>query len=231
MQISVSGAAKLLNTTERKIYEWIRKESIPYRKVGDQYRFHRTELLEWATGLGMTLSLDELPQSRRSIDVGNPVFSEAFRIGGVHYEIEGNDRQTVLEAIVAKLPLDDDADRELLFDVMLAREALGSTGIGNGIAIPHVRAPVVMQTTGPSVTLCFLAQPIDFSAIDNKPVHTLFTLITPTIRAHLYLLSRLSVALQNPTFFRLVTERAAAKDLFAAAEAVDQPFSSRSEAK
>jgi PTS system nitrogen regulatory IIA component len=231
MQISVSGAAKLLNTTERKIYEWIRKESIPYRKVGDQYRFHRAELLEWATGLGLTLSLDELPQSRRSLDVENPIFSEAFRIGGVHYQIEGNDRQTVLEAIVAKLPLDDDADRELLFDVMLAREALGSTGIGNGIAIPHVRAPVVMQTTGPSVTLCFLAQPIDFSAIDNKPVHTIFTLITPTIRAHLYLLSRLSVALQNPTFFRLVTERAAAKDLFAAADAVEKPSSSRSEAK
>jgi nitrogen PTS system EIIA component len=231
MQISVSGAAKLLNTTERKIYEWIRKESIPYRKVGDQYRFHRAELLEWATGLGLTLSLDELPQSRRSIDVENPVFSEALRIGGVHYQIEGNDRQTVLEAIVAKLPLDDDADRELLFDVMLAREALGSTGIGNGIAIPHVRAPVVMQTTGPSITLCFLAQPIDFSAIDNKPVHTIFTLITPTIRAHLYLLSRLSVALQNPTFLRLVTERAAAKHLFAAADAVDQPSSSRSEAK
>jgi PTS system nitrogen regulatory IIA component len=232
MQISVSAAAKLLNTTERKIYEWIRKESIPYRKVGDHYRFHRAELLEWATGLGMTLAIENFPLSRRSLDVAPPAFGEALRVGGVFNDVIGHDRQSVLQSIVALLPLDEDADRELLYDVMLAREALGSTGIGNGIAIPHVRAPVVMQTTGPSVTLCHLAQSIDFAAIDGKPVHTFFTLITPTIRAHLYLLSRLSAALQNPTFYRLVTEHGSADELFAAADALDQALSSsRSEAK
>lgn len=232
MQISVSGAAKLLNTTERKIYEWIRKESIPYRKVGDKYRFHRAELLEWATGLGMTLSLEELPQSRRLLDVAVPVFGAALRVGGIHYDLVATDRQSVLEAIVSKLPLDEDADRELLFDVMMAREALGSTGVGNGIAIPHVRAPVVMQTTGPSVTLCFLERPIDFAAIDSKPVHTFFTLITPTVRAHLYLLSRLSAALQEPNFYRLLAERGAASDLFAAADVLDRTMNSfRPEAK
>ena len=221
MQISVALAAKLLNTTERKIYEWIRKESIPYRKVGDHYRFHRTELLEWATGLGMALSIENFPQSQRGGSDTPPAFGEALRVGGVFASVDGVDRQAVLASIVALLPLDEDADRELLYDVMLAREALGSTGIGNGIAIPHVRAPVVMQTTGPSVTLCYLKHAIDFDAIDGKPVHTFFTLITPTIRAHLYLLSRLSAALQDPEFLKLVTERAVDTSLFAVADALD----------
>jgi PTS system nitrogen regulatory IIA component len=232
MQISVSAAAKLLNTTDRKVYEWIRKGSIPYRKVGDHYRFHRTELLEWATGLGIALSIENFPQSRRATDEQPPTFGEALRVGGVFKDVAGDDRESVLKSIVAVLPLDEAADRELLFDVMLAREALGSTGIGNGIAIPHVRAPVVMQSTGPSITLCYLAHPIDFAAIDGNPVHTFFTLITPTIREHLFLLSRLSAALQNSDFYRLVTERAPAVELFAAADVLDVHFNSaRSEAK
>ncbi|HMA91505.1 MAG TPA: PTS sugar transporter subunit IIA [Polyangiaceae bacterium] len=226
MQISVSAAATLLNTSDRKIYEWIRKGSIPFQKVGDTYRFHRAELLEWATGLGMTLAIEELPQSRRATDEPPTSFGSALRLGGVHRALEGRDRESVLSAIVAKLPLDDDADRELLYDVMLSREALGSTGIGDGIAIPHVRAPVVMKTTGASVTLCQLAQPIDFAAIDGNPVHSFFTLITPTIRSHLFLLSRLSVALQNPEFHRLVIEQAPADALFEVADALDRSMPS-----
>lgn len=231
MQISVTAAAKLLSTTERKIYEWIRKGTIPYRKVGEHYRFHRAELLEWATGLGMTLSIENFPLSRRASNEEPPAFAEALRLGGVFPNVSGADREGVLSTIVKLLPIDEDADRELLFDVMLAREALGSTGVGNGIAIPHVRAPVVLQSTGPSVTLCYLSTPIDFAAIDGKPVHTFFTLVTPTIRSHLYLLSRLAAALQNPEFLRLVSERAPADALFTAADALDRSIHSRSEAQ
>lgn len=226
MQISVSAAATLLNTSDRKIYEWIRKGSIPFQRVGDRVRFHRAELLEWATGLGMTIAIEELPQSRRAGDESPPSFGRALRLGGIHRELEGRDRESALAAIVAKLPLDDDADRELLYDVMLSRETLGSTGIGEGIAIPHVRAPVVMKTTGASVTVCQLARPIDFSAIDGKPVHTFFTLVTPTIRAHLFLLSRLSAALQNPDFHALVLNRAPEQVLFDAADALDRAMPS-----
>lgn len=222
MQISVSAAATLLNTSDRKIYEWIRKGSIPFQKVGDTYRFHRADLLEWATGLGMTLAIEEMPGSRRAGDEAPTTFGQALRVGGVHRDLDARDRETALAAIVAKLPLDDDADRELLFDVMLSREALGSTGIGEGIAIPHVRAPVVMKTTGASVTLCQLAQPIDFAAIDGNPVHTFFTLITPSIRTHLFLLSRLSAALQDTEFRRLVLDRAPPQALFDAADTLDR---------
>ncbi|MEI8079471.1 MAG: PTS sugar transporter subunit IIA [bacterium] len=97
---------------------------------------------------------------------------------------------------VMKLP--DTVDREFLYQVLLARESLGSTGIGDGIAIPHVRNPVVLHVSTPTVTLCFLEHPIDFHAIDDQPVNTLFTLISPTVRTHLHLLSRLGFILRTP---------------------------------
>jgi PTS system nitrogen regulatory IIA component len=136
--------------------------------------------------------------------------------------VEGHDRESALRAIVKRIPLASESDREFLFDVLLAREAIGSTGIGDGIAIPHVRSPVVLPANQPAVTLCFLAQPVDFQAIDDRPVHTFFSLVTLTIRSHLYLLSRLSAALQEPKFKQAVIDRASMEEILAEATRVDR---------
>ena len=110
-----------------------------------------------------------------------------------------------------KLP--EDVDPEFLYQVLLAREALGSTGIGDGIAIPHVRNPIVLHLSRPTVTLCFLEQPVDFGALDGQPVSTLFTLVSPTVRAHLHLLSRLAFALRHPRFKAAVQSQASREEI------------------
>jgi len=82
----------------------------------------------------------------------------------------------------------------------LAREALGSTGIGDGIAIPHPRNPIVLDVEQPHLSLLFLENPVDFDALDKMPVHALFTIISPTVRIHLHLLSRIAYMLHNANF-------------------------------
>ncbi|HEY6559168.1 MAG TPA: PTS sugar transporter subunit IIA [Polyangiaceae bacterium] len=221
MKLTVHEAAKLLNTTERTIYRWIRDGSIPCRRINDHYRFHRSELLEWATARGMVTAVDAFPPSRTVSEMPLPKFAAALHAGGVHHHVEATDRETALRAVVKRMPLEDEGDRELLLDVMLARESLGSTGIGDGIAIPHVRSPIILHTREPSITLCFLEHPIDFQAIDGRPVHTFFSLVTLTIRSHLYLLSRLSASLQDPKFKRAVVERAPGPQILAEATRVD----------
>ena len=72
------------------------------------------------------------------------------------------------------------------------------------------------------MTLCFLAQPVDFAAVDGLPVHTLFTIVTPTIKAHLHLLSRLAFALRQPGFSDAIAGRGRDELILAAAEAVDR---------
>ena len=104
-------------------------------------------------------------------------------------------------------------DREFLFQVLLARESLGSTAIGDGIAIPHVRNPVVLHIAQPSVTLCFLEKPIQFGALDNQPVNTLFTIISPTVRSHLHILSRLAYLLREPEMKTAVKQQASRDDI------------------
>ncbi|HEY3322483.1 MAG TPA: PTS sugar transporter subunit IIA [Planctomycetota bacterium] len=206
MQLTVRDVAKLLNVSEKTIYRWVTQGSLPSYRINDQYRFNRAELLEWATSRKINVS-PEIFQEIENSTVAMPALSDALAAGGVFYRIEGQDKPTVLKGVVENMRLPEEVDRAFLLQVLLAREQLASTGIGNGIAIPHVRNPIVLHVAKPMVTLCFLERPIEFGALDGKPVHALFTLISPTVRAHLHLLSRLAFALRDSAFQQLIANQ------------------------
>ena len=207
MQLTVRDVAGLLNVTEKTIYRWIEEQKLPGYRMNGQYRFNRAELLEWATANRINVSprIFEEPESGSA---PLPDLSDALGIGGIFYRLTGNDKPAVLRNIVEVLRLPDQVDREFLLQVLLAREALESTAIGDGIAIPHVRNPIVLHVPQPIVTLCFLETPVDFGAMDGRPVHALFTLISPTVKAHLHLLSRLAYALRDADFKTLIVRQA-----------------------
>jgi nitrogen PTS system EIIA component len=199
MQLTVSETARLLNVDEKTVEGWIRKKGLPARRVNEKYRLNRVDLLEWATDQGLKLS-PEIFAATDDDTIVLPMLSQALEVGGIHYGVKGGDSLTVLGNVVALLDLPPQIDPEFLLQVLLAREALGTTAIGDGIAIPHVRNPILMQVGSPAITLCFLEQPIDFQALDGKPVHILFTLISPTAKTHLHLLAKLAYALRDPRF-------------------------------
>lgn len=78
-----------------------------------------------------------------------------------------------------------------IFDVLLERERLGTTGVGNGIAIPHGKLPELNRIVG---VFARLDRPIDFDAIDEHPVDLLFLLLAPESAGadHLKALARVS---------------------------------------
>lgn len=196
MQLSVRDAAGILNVSEKTIYRWIKQSVIPAYRINEQYRFNKTELLEWATSRRIQVSPTIFAEGETS-SIPLPSLSDALKAGGVSYRVEGRDQASVLRSVVDSLKLPEEVDRDFLYKVLLARETLGSTGIGDGIAIPHVRNPVVLHVSKPTVSLSFLERAIDFQAIDGKPVNILFTLISPSVRAHLHLLSRLGFVLRD----------------------------------
>ena len=196
MQLSIRDLTKLLNAAESTVTRWIKQRSLPAQHVAGQYRVNRAELLEWATANQVRVSLelfDHLEADAESV----PVLAVALETGGIHYGLQDTNKDRALRALVQVLPLADEVDRELLLRLFLAREASASTAIGDGIAIPHVRNPIVLHVARPLVTLAFLEKPVDFGALDGKPVHVLFSIISPTNRSHLQLLSRLSFALHD----------------------------------
>jgi nitrogen PTS system EIIA component len=212
MQLSIRDLTKLLNVAEGTVSRWIKQRGLPAQQVGGQYRVNRAELLEWATANSVQVSLelfDHLEASAETI----PSLVEALEVGGIHYELDVANKELALRALVRVLPLPDGLDRELLLRLFLAREAMASTAIGNGIAIPHVRNPIVLHVSQPSITLAYLSQPVDFGALDGKPVHVLFSIVSPTNRSHLQLLSRLSFALHDGKIRETVARQAPSEEI------------------
>jgi PTS system nitrogen regulatory IIA component len=196
MELTVHDVSKLLNISERTIYRWIRQEAIPAYKIMDQYRFNRAELLQWAASRRIGVSA-EMYKEADGADKPLPTLSEALRVGGIHYRVGGVSSGTVLRAVIDLLRLPAEVDREFLLSVLLAREELASTGIGDGIAIPHVRNPVAVNVPYSMVALCFLEHAVDFHAIDGKPVYCLLPVVSPNVRTHLHLLSRIALVLRD----------------------------------
>jgi PTS system nitrogen regulatory IIA component len=224
VKITVREAARLLDVSEKTVYRWIEQRKLPVHRINDQYRFNRAELLEWATAQRVPLSVEIFQEPQ-----GDPLpaLSEALATGGIHYRVHGSSRDEALRQVVSLMHLPEEVDRDFLFQMLVARETLGSTGVGDGIAIPHVRNPVVLHVR-PVVTLCFLEQPVDFGAIDGVPVRALFALVSPTIRAHLHLLSRLGAALHDGALKRLVAEQGGREEILAAFRRVEAGFAAAS---
>jgi len=153
-----------------------------------------------------------------------PGLTEALSAGGVFYRVAGQDQASALRAVVELSKLPDDVDRNWVFDMLLARESLESTGIGEGIAIPHVRYPIALHTPRPLLMLCFLERAVEFGAIDGRAVRVLFCLLNPTIRGHLALLSRLGFVLRDSRFKDAVLLEASRDEIFQEARRVEAGF-------
>jgi PTS system nitrogen regulatory IIA component len=220
MQLTVRDVTRFLNVPESTVTRWIKERGLPARCVAGRYRFNRTELLEWATAQRVPFSL-EVFQHLAPETEPPPSLLDALEAGGIFYQLRDSSKEEALRAVIEVLPLPDAVDRELLLQLFLAREASASTAVGDGIAIPHVRNPLVLQVPEPLITLCFLDRPVEFGSLDGKPVHVLFSLISPTVRSHIQLLSRLSFALHDPKFKDVVTRRAPREEILAEARRVE----------
>ena len=202
MFLKIVDIVSSLGVDEKTVLGWIKKKGLAAHLVNGRYQVNQVDLLEWATNNGIKIPprMFAVPEMEDRL----PLLSGALARGGIHFDVPGDDLQSALKNVVERLPLQPHMDPDFLYQTLLAREALGSTAIGNGIAIPHVRNPILSQTQDPAVSLCFLKKPIDFKALDDKPVHILFTLITPNVKVHLHMLARLSFMLHEQRFMELL---------------------------
>jgi PTS system nitrogen regulatory IIA component len=123
-------------------------------------------------------------------------------------------KKRLLETIASHLcDHNTNLDPSNVFSALIARERLGSTGLGKGIAIPHCRIAACTQTVGVLVTL---ATPIDFSAIDNKPVDIIFVLVVPEDghKDHLKTLATLAETLSDKECLQRIRESKDSQELY-----------------
>lgn len=208
MHVTLRQAAAFLDVPEATVRRWISSRGLPAHQINERLHCNAIELWQWAVEQGIPVSKDLLEHARREPDEAAAPLAELLAEGGIHHDVPGGSKTEVMRQMVARLPLPPELDRGFLLTVLEAREAMGSTGIGDGIAIPHARNPILLHVTRPFVTLCLLRQPVAFDAIDAQPVHALFTLVAANVPSHLRILAKLAAALRDDAIRRLLREAA-----------------------
>ena len=122
--------------------------------------------------------------------------SDLIEVPAVMPALKANSKKQLLQLLAEKASAIAGIPEREIFDTVLQRERLGSTGVGNGIAIPHGKLAGVKRITG---VFARLETPIDFEALDDQPVDLVFLLLAPEGAGadHLKALSRIARVLRD----------------------------------
>lgn len=128
--------------------------------------------------------------------------------------LKANSKKQALQEIAAKAADLTELSDRTIFEILLQREKLGSTGVGNGVAIPHGKLPNLNKVFG---LFARLDRPIDFEALDGQPVDLIFLLLAPEGAGadHLKALARVARLLRDPEVARKLRDSSNAEALYA----------------
>lgn len=128
-------------------------------------------------------------------------------------------KKRVLELIAETASNRLHCDKESIYDALLAREKLGSTGVGQGIAVPHCRLETANKTI---MLLLSLEKPVDFDSIDRQPVDLIFALIVPPqeCNTHLATLGKIAELAQTQDKLEILRKAESNEALLSAFESI-----------
>lgn len=122
--------------------------------------------------------------------------SDLVDVSAIMPALKANSKKQLLQLMAEKASSVTGLPERVIFDTILQRERLGSTGVGNGIAIPHGKLAGVSKIFG---VFARLESPVDFDALDDQPVDLVFLLLAPEGAGadHLKALSRIARVLRD----------------------------------
>lgn len=203
MDLELQEVAGLLNVPESVLLKWVTDGKVPSYNINGAYRFNRQEIETWV------LTQNHLEEQETAKPSSGSLRYNLFRAlnnGDVFTDIEGDSKPAVIRATMKRLAPTLRLDAEVLFELFMDRESLVSTGVGNGLAIPHAR-DFLMSGHRDAVAVVFLNNPIPYGALDGQPVHTLFFLLASDDKRHLALLSKIAHLASNPAMLKALSKK------------------------
>ena len=120
--------------------------------------------------------------------------------GGIFKNVEGNTPQEIYAKVSKMIDLPDGMTSDTVYNALCDREAVLSTAVGNGIALPHARDPIMRDASEQRICVVYLKNPIDMKAPDEREVFVMFVLLAHNSQIHLKVLSSLAALFRNSQF-------------------------------
>lgn len=185
--LTLKEVADYLKVAEKTVLRMIGNREIPCAKVGNQWRFRRDLLDTWL------LTRMQAGESAALTESAPIPISRATGPGLISVDIASGTKRRVLrqlaEVLAMQRPVDDIAT---FVDALLRREELASTGIGSGVAVPHVRELKSAPTEGPDIVVGVCREGTPFDSLDDEPTCLFFLISSKSIPVHLKLLSEVA---------------------------------------
>ena len=192
--MTLSEVAEYLRIAEKTVLRLVHAGTIPATKVGNQWRFLKPLIDDW-----MYASMGNGTQPG-ALGTEHPI-TESLSPDYILLDIKPGEKEYVLRQLIAPLVSNGiirvahPALKRLVY-----RESISTTGVGNGVAFPHVRNPKDNPSGAPPIVAGVCREGTDFGALDAKPVNLFFLLCSNQESIHLSVMSRLGHLLSSEVF-------------------------------
>ncbi|WP_348663903.1 PTS sugar transporter subunit IIA [Chlamydia vaughanii] len=191
MDLKLEELASLLDVSENTVRKWLEDGAIPSYSMNNEYRFNREEIEDWILNNQALVGLerDEKNEDFRDLSLKYSLYKAIYR-GGIIRDVVVKNKTEALQYASSYIAEKFNLDANVLFEMLAYRESLMSTGIGEGIALPHAK-DFLINSYYDVVVPMFLSTSIDFGALDGKPVNVLFFLFASQDKSHLNLVNKI----------------------------------------
>ena len=190
--MTLAEVAGYLKLAEKTVLRMVHRGEIPCVKIASQWRFSRNVIDDWLLSRMQVLPKNDLARIIEQDSTVLPL-SRLMDPGFVQPKIRPGSKEDVLRQLIqllvsAKIVTDE----EQLLGKLLFREAMASTAIGNGAAMPHVRNPEELKHGSPLIISGICREGTDFDSPDGKQTHLFFLVYTNSVVVHVRAIARIS---------------------------------------
>ena len=139
--------------------------------------------------------------------------AELIHKGGVFKDVEGSSPEEIYKKITEMINLPAGLSAETVYNALCDREKIMSTAVGNGIALPHARIPLLKDEGDQRICVIYLKNPIDMNAPDERKVFVMFIILSANQHSHLQVLSDLVQLFQKKEFKKLLEQNSSEAEL------------------
>lgn len=210
MDLKISEVAELLHVSESTVTRWVKEGHLCSYRLNDQLLFAKDEVESWILSGKMTKG--DMEGFSLGSEGGWQTFSlyRSLHRGGI-IEIEATTKEEAIFEVTLKMEEKLSIDPQAVGEMLIEREHLMSTAVGNGVAIPHSR-DCLLHGPYDVVIIALPKHPIDWSALDGKEVNLLFFLFACDDKRHLNLLAKIAHLASHP-LINLIKEHPSQQDL------------------
>lgn len=215
MDLKIADVAELLDVSETTIHKWLAAGKIPAYRINQQYQFSRTEIEDWVLAHKRPKNEEnETKEDLATSKKGTKQFSlfRAIHKGGIFCNVPGNNKEEIIRNTTELMAQALNLDPDVLADLLLDREKLMPTALNHGVAVPHAR-DFFLDAHHDIVTIVFPTKPLEYGALDGKPVHTLFFLFACEDKRHLNLLAKIAHLTDSSAALKFLSSKPSKDDL------------------